>query len=244
MRAAVLIIFFYFIHGFSETMLHGELKGILRKDKYVITGTIIIKPGDTLVVDAGSELRFQPMSGIQIKGVFIADGTKENAILCASLRNSLITAEDSSPYNWSGLRVMDTAAALRLSYVLLCDAGTAIDLQCRAREISFDHVVFHKNGFLNLICQGKPLGLPDDVEYAYRGTGREMILGEDSAAPVLSGVQGVSLPKSAKIRWYVPLRVSLSCVALAGAGFWLGGGLQAQQFDRQYHEQKTIRVGR
>jgi len=240
MRIIAVIIMCCCVQGFSETFLSGDLKGTYHKDKYIVSRTITVSSGDTLIVEAGSELRFQPMTGIIVKGIFIVNGTMENAVLCASFKNLPIGNQSAAQYGWSGIRVADTNAVLRLSYVLFCDAGTAIDLQCSARDIVFDHVVFHGNGFLNVLRQGKPIGLQDDAEYLYRGTGKAMVPSGDSTASIGSNDEnGRGSKPIFTLRWYVPVRVTLSCIALAGAGLWLSGNTNAQKYDQDYHAQKT-----
>ena len=84
MRNFSSFILFAFLPCFCQTDLKGELKGTYPKDKYVISGNLIVPTGDTLIFEAGSELTFLPMTGIQVKGAFFAEGTRENAIVFSS----------------------------------------------------------------------------------------------------------------------------------------------------------------
>ncbi|HEX7510653.1 MAG TPA: hypothetical protein VF335_05095 [Chitinivibrionales bacterium] len=238
MRILGLFIFCIFFQSYSDALLSGNLKGVYRKDKYLITGSIFVQPGDSLIVEAGSELWFQPMTGIQVKGVFIINGTKENAVVCGSSKNASNASQNAALYNWGGIRVMDTNAVLKLSYTLLCDAGTAINVQCQARKIEFDHVVFHKNGFLNIMRQGKPLGLMDDAQYLYVGTGREMQFPEDSIQTARNN-DGTIGRSTSTVHLSIPIRLTFSFMALAGAGLWLNGNVNAQKYDNDYHKQKS-----
>jgi hypothetical protein len=236
-------ILFAFLPCFCQTDLKGELKGTFPKDKYVISGNILVRPGDTLIFEAGSELTFLPMTGIQIKGAFFANGTRENAIVfsCEKSIAQSSNTKDSSPSNWNGIQVEDSTASLRLSYSMMCDASIAINIKHPARAIIFDQVVFHKNGLINLVKHGKPVGLKDDAEYVYSGTGKEMITVVDKSDEP-ARIRGSNGRKSGpKTPWYVPVRISFSVIGLVGAGLWLGGHLFADEYDQQYYREKTTK---
>jgi hypothetical protein len=244
MRIITFLIIFLCVPCFPQTFLAGELKGTYRKDNYIISGAIAVKAGDTLIFEGGSELRFQPMTGILVKGAFFANGTKENSILFTSLKSQTSlsnSTQDPASFYWSGLKVADSTAAVRLSYSMFCNAGVAIALESNTHEIIFDRVVFHKNEFLNLVRQSKPVGVKDDAEYIYEGTGKEMIAVLDQTERITTDDENaIGLNRRpAAMPWFIPVRVSLSCVALVGAGLWISGHYYAEKYDNEYHGQKN-----
>jgi hypothetical protein len=243
MRTIILFVVFFSFSGFPQTFLTGELKGTYPKDTYIISGNIIVKSGDTLIFEAGSELRFQPMAGVRVEGVFIANGTKSNPIAGTSLQPVYISKEkwDESAAHWNGIAVMDTMASIRLSYVLLGDAVTAIDIKKNARDIFLDRVVFYKNGAA-IVRRGRPMGVKDEMEYVYSGSAKDMIPFNDSVdlnktAKISEG--HLNLKQTSQRTWREPVRISLSLITLAGAGAWLSGRFFSEKYDNDYHAQRT-----
>jgi hypothetical protein len=239
MRNLLIIVISIMVPCFSQTILKGELHGIFPKDIYTVAGDVIVKKVDTLVFEAGSELKFQPLTGIKVYGVFIANGNRENCVLFSLEKNNA----DSSLKKWNGLVIADSSACVRLSYSMFCDAEVAVDLVNMSHNVVFNNVVFHNNNSENMLRRGSPVGINDDVEYIYDGTGGEIIsvLNKADSMP-LSDINHAGLPlKRQSVNWHIPVRLSLAIIALGGSGLWAGGHYKAEIYDRQYNLQNTIK---
>jgi hypothetical protein len=239
MRNLLILVVSIMVPCFPQTILKGELHGIFPKNIYIVSGDIIVKKVDTLVFEAGSELKFQPLTGIKVHGVFIANGNRENCVLFSLEKNNA----DSSLKKWNGLVIADSGACVRLSYSMFCDAEVAVDLVNMSHNVVFNNVVFHNNSSVNMLRRGSPAGITDDVEYIYGGTGGKII-------PVLDKTDGAFLPdinyaglalKKQSINRHILARWSLAIITLGGSGLWAGGHYKAEKYDRQYNLQNTTK---
>ena len=175
MPARTIILFFFtFIHSLlAQPYLTGELKGLYHKDNYTITGNIYVNPGDTLVFEEGSRLQFEPFTGIIVRGTFIAEGTKNKPIVFTSTKDqwpmsgSVTTL---SSFDWNGIKVADSNSVLRLSYSMLSYGTMGIDIKYTASDVVLHDIVFHRNGYMNLIRDNKFVDARDDVEYTFGWT--------------------------------------------------------------------------
>jgi hypothetical protein len=239
MRNLLILVISIIVPCFPQTILKGELHGIFPKNIYTVSGDIIVKKVDTLVFEAGSELKFQPLTGIKVYGIFIANGNRENCVLFSLEKNNA----DSSLKKWNGLVIADSSAGVRLSYSMFCDAEVAVDLVNMSHNVVFNNVVFHNISSVNMLGRGSQAGITDDVEYIYDGTGEKIISTLDKVHSIsLSDVNYADLPlKRQSANLHIPVRWSLAIIALGGSGLWAGGNYYAKKYDRQYNLQNTIK---
>jgi hypothetical protein len=224
--------------AFPQTFLSGELKGVLPRDTYLITSDISIKPGDTLVCAAGSELLFKPNTGLQVRGVFIASGTvQEPVVMTAAQDRSVLLSGVGPPplFPWKGIDFSASKFMSRLSYCLLSFGDTAVIIKEFLGNVDFDHVVFHKNRSMNILCSGKSIGTEDDVQYLFQKNGPDSGTMKKNAAKTRLGNAASAWEVSRK-----PLgQVTFSALSLAGAGMGAYGYLKAKDFHRQYERQTS-----
>jgi hypothetical protein len=232
---------------FSQVYLKGELKGIFPCNNYVVTEDIIVKKGDTLVFNAGSELIFFPKTKIQVYGFFGANGRRDKGITFSSLHRNNFTAKAGSekitqPDYWNGIVVFDSSATIHISYSLFCDANNPINIGYSAHEIILNRVVFYKNMLESIVKQGISVPMNECIEYVYNGSDKSqlaMTVKEDSTS-VFYGhdidltIDNKNLLNKKTIRW------SLAVLAVGGSAGWLGGFIKAEEYDSKYYDQTSV----
>ena len=88
----------------SPTYLTGELNRSLSGRDYVVTGNIYVLPHDTLSIAPGSRIRFEPFTGIVVRGAFLCNGTAREPVLLTSVRDSL-EGKPPQRFDWNGVEV-------------------------------------------------------------------------------------------------------------------------------------------
>jgi hypothetical protein len=228
----------------AQPYLTGELKGLYHKDNYTITGNIYVNPGDTLVFEEGSRLSFEPFTGIIVRGTFIAEGTKNKPIVFTSTKDqwpmsgSVTTL---SSFDWNGIKVADSNSVLRLSYSMLSYGTMGIDIKYTASDVVLHDVVFHRNGYMNLIRDNKFIDARDDVEYTFGWTRQKEMLSSAMQGATYTGVDdrhriniGKEIVKKVKS---LPFRLTMGGLAACGAGLWIYGHVRAEHYDKEYYQQ-------
>jgi len=225
--------------GFSQTFLSGEIKGAFPRDNYIISSDLSVKFGDTLSFEAGSELRFKPNTGLMIRGVLLVLGKIDNPIILTSSQEQAVRSpvkNTDSICTWKGVDFSTSKVMSRLSYCLFCFCDSALVIKNTSQKINIDHVVFHKNKFTNLVWVGKTIETEDDVEYVYQLDSND----NSRKNPTFPLNIATALAQSFKGRWKIASKLTFSAVSFAGAGMWIFGYLKAEEYNRQYIEQRDM----
>jgi hypothetical protein len=218
--------------GFSQTFISGEIKGAFPRDNYIITGNLSVKFGDTLIFEAGSELRFKPNTGLIIRGVFMAAGKVDNSIIFTSAQEDVQSVESNSNTAnwWKGINLSAPKVMSSLAYCLFCFCDTAIAIKNTFQKITLDHVVFHKNKSANLVWAGKTIETNDDVQYIYRVDLKDNVQKKDIFPIQIAEDIAYGL----KSHWKTLAKPTFAAVSLAGGAMWIFGYMKNKDFDDQY----------
>jgi hypothetical protein len=223
---------------FSQTFLSGEIKGAFPRDNYIISSDLSVKFGDTLLFEAGSELRFKPNTGLMIRGVLIASGTAQNPIIMTSAQeqSAKSSGADSQAINvWKGIDFSASKVMSQLAYCLICFCDTALVIKNSFQKVDFDHVVFHKNKSINIIWAGKVIETSDDVQYLHKVDAPDNIQPKASIPKKVAGDIAYGLQS----RWKPISRLAFSAISLGGTGIWIYGAMKAADYNREYVRQTT-----
>jgi hypothetical protein len=218
---------------FPQTFISGEIKGAFPRDNYIVSGNLSVKFGDTLVFEAGSELRFKPNTGLTIRGVFIANGKIDNPIILTSAQEQDVKLSNSNPQKmfwWKGVDLSASKVMSRLSYCLFCFSDTALAIKNSFQKIDLDHVVFHKSKSANLVWAGKTVEINDDVQYIYRMDFKVNPPKKESFPVKVAS----DFAYGFKSRWKIIIKPTCAVVALSGAGIWAFGYTKAEDYNKKY----------
>jgi len=92
---------------FTQLVLAGSL---LAQDAMRISGTQIVRKGETMTIDAGKVLQFEPGATLQIEGSLVVRGTTDKPVVMQSL-------DASNPGNGLMIRGIDEAGSIVLENV-------------------------------------------------------------------------------------------------------------------------------
>lgn len=133
--------------------------------KYIIVSkSIFISSGDTLIVPQGREVLFTNLSGIIVYsgGAISAIGTKDQPIYFTSL---LDTSGAASAYDWNGIEIKKGAIA-RFSYCFIAFSASGITAE-DSTGIQLESCIFSVNGQWNFSLSGITTQIPDLQPYSY-----------------------------------------------------------------------------
>jgi hypothetical protein len=237
----VAVILFFTVSCFPQIFLSGEIKGAYPRNNYIITGNLSVKFGDTLIFEPGSELRFEPNTGLEIRGVFIAKGTIDNSIIFTSTKDQVVISKESDnkdAFFWKGIETNVPTVIIRLSYCLFCYCESAISIKKTLQEIELYHVVFHQNKSSNLMIAGKSFETMDDIEYIYHFNSKE-IKPSKNIAPIK---MAIDVGQGLKTRWKILLRTTSLATLVSGTGLIVYNYNQANKYQEQYRNATDIDV--
>ena len=93
----------------AYTEISGNLSGSLGEGTYLVTGSLTVPENDTLAVEAGAVLKFQPGTRLTCQGTLQAGGISANPVIFTS-RNDNTAGEvvpgssgNPQPGNWLGI---------------------------------------------------------------------------------------------------------------------------------------------
>jgi hypothetical protein len=183
----------------AQKMLSGELHDTIRlsHSPYLVTGTVIIPPGETVVIEAGVALMFKSFTGLQIQGQLIASGTESLPVVFTSENDRRFAPRSSieaAAYDWDGITIDESGAGTRLSNAEI--RYSLFGINSLTASIKLESCTFAENGKANLTINGKKettgtrpfsYGLHSNIEYSdtvqERSTATAPILEPPPASP-------------------------------------------------------------
>lgn len=78
--------------------LSGPISGVLTSGEYRVDSTISIEEGDTLIIEAGTFIKFDSNTGLDVHGLLLAEGTEYDSIVFSAYSTS-----------WEGINFYNTA---------------------------------------------------------------------------------------------------------------------------------------
>ena len=189
--------------------LAGELPPIIAaaSGPYIVTGDIVVPPGKTVTIGAGTFLLFKNFTGLQVHGTLIAAGQKDAPIAFTSehdQKHGSLSTQEPAPYDWNGITITENAVGTQFEF---CRIGYSLyGINALTEYFTVRNCVFRKNGKADLTIKGTRQEVPGGVPYSYEPLGE---------SPSLSIRQG---PSPAKIT----LRTSSIAVFALGCamGVW------------------------
>ncbi len=123
--------------------VHGQVKGIWTKAKspYIVDGDCTVSFMDSLVIEAGVQVRFQSGFGIRVKGRLRTKGTKQDSVIFTSDK------ANASPGDWQGIdfsmSFSNLKSQLNYSVVEFADIGITVFTNVIVKNSSIRH---NRNG--------------------------------------------------------------------------------------------------
>lgn len=150
----------------SPLYLSGEIRGIYAAGDYVVTGTVYVLPGDTLQIVSGSHVYFDRYGEILVRGVLIAQGTKDSSIVFTSKKDGIYKNQGEKPasLDWNGVKAGEEAVAVILTNVKICYSSYGIEIEKEKTSLQLRKVIFSENGLSNVVIGGNEVVLKPNLE--------------------------------------------------------------------------------
>ncbi len=191
--------------------LAGELPSRVKNSgrPYLVMSDISVRPGETVVLEAGTVLLFRNFTGLQIHGVLKAEGTEDAPLVFTSENDtaySPVSTMPAAPYDWNGITVFENAVGTSFEQ---CRVGYSLyGINSLTEQIIIRDCRFRQNGRSDFAVNGEVVEVGSGA--FTNGLG-------DMPAPELAELFGAELVQKAKPSRVV-LRVGSAVVGLAGIG--------------------------
>ena len=129
-------------------------------ERQIVAAPIVVEAGDTLTIQAGSELLFAPFTGVTVKrgGRLLAPGTKERPITFISAND---TAGTGAAFDWDGIEI-ESGGGASLSYCLIANSSTGVTA-ADSGGVTLTQCIFSANGQWDLSVAGVTQLFPKDM---------------------------------------------------------------------------------
>lgn len=180
-RSCVLFVFMlaFQIRGELPTRrIQGTLPSTVSSGTYLATGQLIVSARDTVNVQSGVTIYFEPFAGITVKGMLVGRGTAGRKILLASSKERK-DSETPGPADWNGIMVDDQAGGLVLDQAIIRHSTFGVEVATRESITILRDVSFVSNALSNLSVGGRQILASDmaigsmPVTYANSGGNRK-----------------------------------------------------------------------
>lgn len=238
----VLIIFFLTTaHSNVYVPLNGEQCGEYSTAEYIVSKTIVIPLGKTMTIESGSIIRFKQFTGIKVEGTLICKNSPGNSTLFTSkdqesevkidLFGDTIqmynTGQMDAPVQnqWNGINICITGSAM-LENVRIENSVYGIKIDKDTSKMKFEGLSFWNNdqdfsveGTSIEVDHNKPfdyktkINLPPPPVITKTDTIVQIITKESTDS---ENVNTKTEQVSTRGKWELPVRVSLTSLAIAG----------------------------
>jgi len=227
--------------------LSGNLSGELPVDIYNVTGNINIPKGAALVISAGTVLKFNNFTGIQVSGNLICNGQPGNEVVFTSFRDadSNSTAE---AFDWNGIKIAVDAKGVLMQYTSIMYATFGLSIENKTTPVLIEKSLFKHNGYSNISRGGDLVKVWEGMESDFVWNGgeslktapapvKEQIVIEEDTSKKKSGKKDNPARKAREMStWNKPVRFSSIGVSALGLGMWIAGHAVAEKYNRKYLE--------
>ncbi len=139
----------------AKQTLSGDISGTFGPDVYRVTETVTVPSGKSLTFDAGSELFFEPFTGIVVKGSLIINGTQDSPVRLTSIRDTGIGDGSPEPFDWNGIEVQETAEQVSLQYLSISHSVFGINIKAARTKVRIQNALFNNNGYASVVRVGE-----------------------------------------------------------------------------------------
>ncbi len=142
--------------------IQGALPSNVSSGTYLATGQLIVQANDSVHIQAGVNIYFEPFAGITVKGMLRGRGTADRKILFAS-NKELTDTGTPGPADWNGIIVDEQADGLALDHTVIRHSTFGIEITSRESVALLRDVSFMSNALSNLSIGGRQILATDMI---------------------------------------------------------------------------------
>ena len=202
--------------AYAAIPLNGEQHGEYERREYAVSRTVVVPAGETMLIHAGSVLRFHEHTGLVVKGTLICTAEPD------TVRGVLLAGPGGENARWRGIAV-DSGGSLRLEKAYVYNGICGIKASADCVSAVLKKVRFRGN-VADVIAGSERILVDEGRAFSYYiNVAPE--LETASATGTDPGLTGVSRPR----RGMIAARVCLGAAAVAGGA--LAGVLHMKHED-------------
>ena len=127
-----------------EPAICGAIKDTLKSGRYLVTCNLLVNAGDTLVIEAGTDLLFANGSRFIVSGLLLVEGEETNKVTFDW---------DAEGNHWQGIRLQGSGLNHKISHAIVRHSNLH-GIEVRSSKLEIDHSVISDNIIPNEYCSG------------------------------------------------------------------------------------------
>jgi len=139
-KAVILLMILVVTVCANQISIHDISQYDPRTMTFTVTENYEVKRDDILIIPAGSNIQFAPLTGIDVKGELVIDGKPDRPVTLTSRKAMQGLG---APYDWKGITLFPSSN-IHLSYTVISYASFGIKSCCD--NVTLVNAVFFDNG--------------------------------------------------------------------------------------------------
>lgn len=155
----------------AQTKINGPLKGITlthSHSPYIIENNLTIEKDDTVRIEKGVILLFNPFTGLEVLGSLIVEGTQKEPVIFSSANDSRFnpgTENFAAAFDWNGISINIKSECVILHHVNIC--YSVYGIKSYNSNMVINNGTFTDNGQYNLVINGTIQNVTDGIPFTY-----------------------------------------------------------------------------
>jgi len=143
--------------------LSGAVVGGLDGGEYLVKEALTVPAGDTLRIGAGAVMYFEPLTGIDVRGVLSVQGALGLPVIMTSSNDTAGAAEPPQAFDWNGVRTFGPDAALVMRHASVSNSVYGVNIGDSLSKAELREVVFKNNGYAPVVRGGETVPVAADA---------------------------------------------------------------------------------
>jgi hypothetical protein len=143
--------------------LSGVTVGGLDGGEYSVKEALTVPAGDTLRIGAGAVMYFEPLTGIDVRGVLSVQGALGLPVVMTSSSDTAGAAEPPQAFDWNGVRTFGPDAALVMRHASVGNSVYGVNIGDSLSKVELRDVSFKNNGYAPVVRGGETVPVAADA---------------------------------------------------------------------------------
>lgn len=155
----------------GQTIISGDISKFVldsANNPFIVEKDIEVPANKKVIVNEGCVFLFKEFTGFKIEGSFLVNGTQTHPVIFTTIKDSLYNNQNpqaANPFDWNGILIGRTAAAVQLNNFKLMYSVYGIKSQ--KKDIIIKNGDFKANGQFNFTVFDKIQYVQENLLYSY-----------------------------------------------------------------------------